>query len=116
VKIFIMNSHVVVGVGNIYANEALYQAGIHPTRAAGRVSPARYEVLVQAIKSVLSEAIARGGTTLRDFVNSDGRPGYFQQYLRVYGRHRLPCPSCGEPLRTRRLGQRATFFCSRCQR
>jgi formamidopyrimidine-DNA glycosylase len=116
VKIFIMNSHVVVGVGNIYANEALYQAGIHPTRAAGRVSPARYEVLVQAIKSVLTEAIASGGTTLRDFVSAAGRPGYFQQYLRVYGRHRLPCPSCGEPIRTCRLGQRATFFCSRCQR
>lgn len=116
VKTFIMNSHVVVGVGNIYSNEALYQAGIHPARAAGRVSLARYEKLVHAIKVVLTEAIARGGTTLKDFVSSDGQPGYFQQYLRVYGRHRLPCPRCGEPLRTCRLGQRATFFCSRCQR
>ncbi len=116
VKLFIMNGHIVVGVGNIYANEALFAAGIHPARAAGRIALARYEVLVQAIREVLSAAIARGGTTLRDFVNGNGEAGYFQNELRVYDRDRQPCPACGEPIRLSRLGQRATYYCPHCQR
>jgi formamidopyrimidine-DNA glycosylase len=116
VKSFIMNGHIVVGVGNIYANEALFAAGIHPRRAAGRISPTRYETLVAAIREVLVEAITRGGTTLRDFVDGEGKAGYFQNYLRIYGRDRLPCGNCGEPVRLSRLGGRATYYCSRCQR
>ncbi|MFO1430587.1 MAG: bifunctional DNA-formamidopyrimidine glycosylase/DNA-(apurinic or apyrimidinic site) lyase [Candidatus Competibacteraceae bacterium] len=116
IKLFIMNGRIVVGVGNIYANEALFAAGIHPARAAGRIALARYEVLVQAIREVLSAAIARGGTTLRDFVNGNGEAGYFQNELRVYDRGRRPCSACGEPIRLSRLGQRATYHCPRCQR
>ncbi len=116
VKLFIMNGRVVVGVGNIYANEALFAAGIHPLRSAGRISRGRYEALVSAIREVLSAAIRRGGTTLRDFVNSAGNSGYFQNELQVYGRHHLPCCHCGEPVRLERLGQRATYYCPRCQR
>jgi formamidopyrimidine-DNA glycosylase len=116
VKSYVMNNRVVVGVGNIYANEALFMAGIHPLRAAGRIGRGRYVNLAKAIKAVLSEAIAQGGTTLRDFVSSEGQPGYFQQYLRVYGRDDRPCPSCGRPIRLIRLGQRATYYCPRCQR
>ena len=115
VKQFIMNSHVVVGVGNIYANEALYMAGIHPRRAAGRISRARYEKLVEAIKQVLANAIAMGGTTLRDFVGGDGNPGYFKQSLNVYGRGSQACRECGEPLIEVRMGQRTTVFCKFCQ-
>ncbi|NJN46753.1 MAG: bifunctional DNA-formamidopyrimidine glycosylase/DNA-(apurinic or apyrimidinic site) lyase [Candidatus Competibacteraceae bacterium] len=116
VKPFIMDGHIVVGVGNIYANEALFLAGIHPLRAAGRLSKKRYERLVQAIREVLEEAIAQGGTTLRDFTSGSGEPGYFQQHLRVYGRDRQPCRHCGDPIRVSRLGQRATYYCNRCQR
>jgi formamidopyrimidine-DNA glycosylase len=116
IKPFIMDGRVVVGVGNIYANEALFMAGINPARAAGRISMARYAALVIAIREVLTEAIIQGGTTLRDFVGSEGSPGFFQQYLHVYGRERLPCHRCGESIRLRRLGQRATYFCPRCQR
>lgn len=115
IKTFIMDSHIVVGVGNIYANEALFMAGIHPKRAAGRVSAARYERLVQAIKTVLANAIEMGGTTLRDFVGGDGKPGYFQQTLRVYGRADEPCLNCKQPLKEIRLGQRSTVFCKLCQ-
>jgi len=115
VKSFLMDAHVVVGVGNIYANEALFMAGIHPTRPAGRISAARYEKLVSAVKQVLGDAIAVGGTTLRDFVNGNGEPGYFQQQLRVYGRDGEPCRVCRTPLKSLRLGQRATFFCKLCQ-
>lgn len=115
IKLFIMNSRVVVGVGNIYANEALFIAGIHPLRAAGRISLARYGTLTAAIRGILAEAIDQGGTTLRDFAGGDGQPGYFQQSLRVYDRNRLPCPNCGEPIRRRRLGQRATYYCPCCQ-
>jgi len=111
-----MNGHIVVGIGNIYANEALFAAGIDPARAAGRIALAHYEVLVQAIREVLSAAIAPGGTTLRDFVNGDGEAGYFQNDLRVYDRDRQPCLVCGEPIRLGRLGQRATYSCPRCQR
>ena len=116
VKQFIMDSRVVVGVGNIYANEALFEAGIHPLRAAGRVSAARYEVLAEAIRQVLQKAIAAGGTTLRDFVNGAGAPGYFQQQLQIYGRAGEPCVHCGETVSHLQTGQRATYFCPRCQR
>jgi formamidopyrimidine-DNA glycosylase len=116
VKSFIMDSHVVVGVGNIYANEALFRAGIHPGRAAGRISQQRYRQLVDAIKAVLEEAIRQGGTTLRDFVGGEGKPGYFSQQLQVYGRRQAPCPRCATPIREARIGQRSSFFCPACQR
>ncbi len=116
VKSFIMDGHVVVGAGNIYANEALFRAGIHPKRAAGRISLARYQRLADEIKQTLSEAIASGGTTLKDFVGGDGKPGYFKQELKVYGRGGLPCVECGEVLKEIRLGQRSTVFCTNCQR
>lgn len=116
IKNFIMDGKVVVGVGNIYANEALFLCGIHPCRAAGRVSRARYERLAETIKRVLTSAIEQGGTTLRDFVGGDGKPGYFAQKLYVYGRGGQPCKRCGSLLRERRLGQRTTVFCVACQR
>jgi formamidopyrimidine-DNA glycosylase len=115
VKPFIMNAGIVVGVGNIYASEALYRAGIHPRRAAGRIARRRYDNLAEAIRSVLEEAIAAGGTTLRDFYGGDGEPGYFLQELSVYGREDEPCLHCGEPLAAIVLGQRATYYCKRCQ-
>lgn len=115
VKLFIMDSKIVVGVGNIYASEALFRAGIDPRRAAGGISPARYQRLAHAIQEVLTEAIRQGGTTLRDFVNGHGQPGYFQQTLNVYGREDQPCPSCGGMIRCLRLGQRSTFYCTACQ-
>ena len=116
VKAFLMDSHVVVGVGNIYANEALFKAGIHPLRAAGRISAPRYARLVEEVKAILAYAIRRGGTTLRDFVNSDGEPGYFQLELDAYGRAGEPCRRCGSALREVRLGGRSTVYCPRCQR
>lgn len=116
VKAFIMDHHVVVGVGNIYANEALFQAGIHPRRAAGRISLDRYQRLAEAIRDTLSAAILMGGTTLRDFVNSDGKPGYFAQSLQVYGRGGQPCTRCQTPLREVRIGNRSTVYCPACQR
>ena len=106
VKTFIMDSRVVVGVGNIYANEALFLAGIRPGRAAGRVSLPRYGRLVESIRAVLAAAVEQGGTTLRDFVGGDGRPGYFRQQLNVYDRAGEPCPGCGTELSQSRLGQR----------
>ena len=115
VKAFIMNAKVVVGVGNIYANEALFRAGIHPFRQAGRIGLERYRTLAKVIRAVLEAAIRQGGTTLRDFVSSDGKPGYFTQSLLVYGRAGMACPHCGETLRTGPCGQRATFYCPRCQ-
>ncbi len=115
VKTFIMDSKVVVGVGNIYANEALHMAGIRPGRAAGRVSGPRYEILVDAIKQVLAAAVEQGGTTLRDFVGGDGKPGYFSQQLNGHGRAGEPCYSCGHPLTETRLGQRSTVYCPQCQ-
>jgi formamidopyrimidine-DNA glycosylase len=116
IKDFVMNSRIIAGVGNIYANEALFEAGIRPARAAGRLSAGRYGVLVGTIRTVLERAIGCGGTTLRDFVREDGAPGYFSQQLKVYGREGKPCSRCGEILRGRRLGQRSTFYCPRCQR
>jgi len=116
IKQFIMDSHIVVGVGNIYANEALFAAGIAPQRAAGKVSAARQEALVAEIKAVLARAIEVGGTTLRDFVGGDGKPGYFAQSLQVYGRGGEPCVACGVTLKEIRIGQRSTVFCPKCQR
>jgi formamidopyrimidine-DNA glycosylase len=115
VKNFIMDSQIVVGVGNIYANEALFLAGIRPTARAGRVTQLGYERLVSAIRRVLKGAIDMGGTTLRDFVNQNGNPGYFKQSLNVYGREGLPCVVCTTPLKGVRTGQRATVFCPKCQ-
>ena len=115
VKQFIMNAHVVVGVGNIYASEALYEAGIHPKRAAGRIAEQRYIRLADAIKSVLKRAIKAGGTTLRDFYGGDGESGYFQQQLEAYGRDGEPCRRCNTPITAIVQGQRATYYCKQCQ-
>lgn len=115
IKLFIMNSKIVVGVGNIYANEALFRAGINPKRSAKTISKNQYQKLVKAIKTVLKEAIKEGGTTLRNFVASDGKPGYFKQQLQVYGRAKLPCRKCHTKLREIRLGQRSTVYCPQCQ-
>jgi formamidopyrimidine-DNA glycosylase len=116
VKPFIMDQGVVVGVGNIYASEALFRAGIHPAREAGKIGPKRYRRLARAIEEVLEEAIAAGGTTLRDFAHADGKPGYFALQLQVYGRGASPCPVCEQPVGVMRLGGRSTFFCGRCQK
>ncbi|WP_447729164.1 bifunctional DNA-formamidopyrimidine glycosylase/DNA-(apurinic or apyrimidinic site) lyase [Pseudoxanthomonas suwonensis] len=116
VKAFLMDQRIVVGVGNIYAAESLFRAGISPLRAAGKVSRARYIALAEAVKEILGYAITRGGTTLRDFLNPDGAPGYFEQELAVYGRGGLPCPACGTPLREASIGQRTSTWCPRCQR
>ena len=115
IKTFLMDNHVVVGVGNIYANEALFAAGINPKRAAGEVSGERLGTLVAEIKRVLAEAIHQGGTTLKDFTSADGKPGYFVQQLQVYGRGGQPCYQCQLPLTEIRIGQRTTVFCSHCQ-
>ena len=116
VKTFIMDSRIVTGVGNIYANEALFLSGIHPQRQAGRVSLARYRRLAESIKRVLLLAIDKGGTTLRDFTSGEGRPGYFRQELSVYDRAEAPCRICASPIRQRRIGQRSSFYCVNCQR
>ena len=116
VKPFLMDATVVVGVGNIYANESLYLAGIHPTRPCNRIAPERYDRLAAAVRNVLTAAIEQGGTTLRDFVQEDGNPGYFVQSLQVYGRTGEPCPACATPIRQRRIGQRSSYYCPRCQR
>lgn len=116
IKSFLMDGHTVVGVGNIYATEALFRAGIHPLRPAGRIALLRYRRLAEQVRTVLSEAIARGGTTLRDFVDSRGQPGYFALDLLAYGRAGQPCTVCGSILKSSRLNQRATAYCGRCQR
>lgn len=116
VKSFIMNNHTVVGVGNIYANEALFLSGVDPRRAAGKVSRKRYQILTANIKKVLVAAIEQGGTTLKDFTQADGNPGYFSQHLRVYGRAGEECESCDTPIKSIVIGQRNTFFCPQCQR
>jgi formamidopyrimidine-DNA glycosylase len=116
VKAFLMDQKMVVGVGNIYAAEALFAAGIHPLRAAGSISLARYERLALEVKRILAYAIERGGTTLRDFLSPDGTPGYFEQELFVYGRAGEPCRVCATPVRNVVVGQRSTFYCTRCQR
>ena len=116
VKNYIMTNAIVVGVGNIYANEALFMSGIHPRRAAGQISRARYELLAVNIKAVLAHAIEQGGTTLRDFKGVDGKPGYFSIQLKVYGKSGEACPQCGGAIRSIRIGQRNSFYCPRCQR
>ena len=116
VKTFLMDQAVVVGVGNIYAAEALFMAGIAPLRPAGKVSRARYAALADAVKAILAHAIARGGTTLRDFLSPDGAPGYFEQELLAYGRGGAPCPRCGRPMRQALVGQRASVWCGHSQR
>ncbi len=116
IKPTLMDSHRVVGIGNIYASESLFRAGIDPRTPAGKVSLKRLERLVPAIKTTLAAAIAAGGSSLRDFIRSDGSSGYFQQQYFVYGRGGEPCRVCGHPMRELRQGQRATFFCARCQR
>lgn len=116
VKSFIMDNAVVVGVGNIYANESLFKSGIDPRRAAGRVAKKRYLLLANNIKIVLAKAIEQGGTTLRDFAQADGNPGYFAQHLHVYGRAGEECNTCQNMIKSKTIGQRNTFFCTVCQR
>ena len=116
IKNFIMNSHVVVGVGNIYASESLFRAGIRPTSRAGKISWARYDRLVESIKQVLTEAIQQGGTTLQDFSNEEGKPGYFAQELQVYGRQGEACYICDAPIQQLKIGQRSSYYCPRCQK
>jgi len=115
VKQFVMDQKLVVGVGNIYANEALFRAGIRPITAAGKIGRQRFQKLASEIKEVLTEAIEAGGTTISDFRQSDGRPGYFKQQLQVYGRANEACPVCQHPIRSVRIGQRSTFYCPDCQ-
>jgi len=116
IKTFLMNSHIVVGVGNIYANEALFSAGINPKRSASNISFKRYQQLVPIIKDILSRAISQGGTTLKDFTQQDGKPGYFQQTLAVYGRAGEPCPVCNQTIRQITQAQRSSFYCTQCQK
>ncbi|HXZ55834.1 MAG TPA: bifunctional DNA-formamidopyrimidine glycosylase/DNA-(apurinic or apyrimidinic site) lyase [Burkholderiales bacterium] len=116
IKQLLMNAGVIVGVGNIYANESLFRAGIHPRARAGRLSRERCARLVDAVRETLVAAIAAGGSSLRDFVHSDGATGYFQQRYYVYDRAALPCRVCGAGIRVARLGQRSSFYCPTCQR
>ena len=116
IKQHLMNGRIVAGVGNIYASEALFRAGIHPKRQAGRIARHRFGPLIDAVQVVLNEAIQAGGTTLRDFVGGDGRPGYFQRELLVYGRDGEPCVQCATPIKQQHLGQRASYYCPQCQR
>ncbi len=116
VKNFIMDGHVVVGAGNIYAAESLFRAGIRPTKSASRVTRPQYVLLAQKIRDVLGEAIQQGGTTLRDFAGADGGSGYFQQQLLVYGRSGQPCHVCASPIKCVVIGQRSSFYCPKCQR
>ena len=116
VKPWLMAGHAVVGVGNIYASEALHRAGIRPTWAAGRISARRWARLVEEIQAVLREAIEKGGSTLRDFRGHEGRPGEYREAHQVYGREGLPCLSCQQPIRRMVQAQRSTFYCSGCQR
>lgn len=115
-KTFIMDAKVVVGVGNIYANEALFKAGLHPLKPADKLTRPKALRLVEEIKTVLAKAIKQGGTTLRDFVGGDGKPGYFAQQLNVYGRGEQPCVACFKPLTEKRLQNRTTVFCTQCQK
>jgi formamidopyrimidine-DNA glycosylase len=116
VKTFLMNANVVVGVGNIYASEALFRARIAPACPAGRVSKAAYDRLISSVRGILDAAISAGGTTIRDFSDSQGRPGYFAQKLCVYGRAGQACTSCGALIKRIKLGQRSTYYCPTCQK
>ena len=115
IKAFIMNSYIVVGIGNIYANEALFLSGINPKSRANRISKTRYEILITSIRAVLLKAISKGGTTLRDFVNADGTPGYFKNKLKVYGRGGKTCQYCRNKIKVIKQNQRSTFYCTFCQ-
>ncbi len=115
VKNFIMDGKIVVGVGNIYASEALYSAGIKPSKSAKKVSLQKYNLLAKAIKTTLAKAIQAGGTTLKDFHNADGKAGYFAQELKVYGKENQPCPHCSAPIVKMIIGQRSSFYCKKCQ-
>ena len=115
VKQYIMNAQIIVGVGNIYANEVLFLAGIHPTQAAGSLNLEDYQHIADNIKTILNQAIKMGGTTLRDFTDSSGNPGYFSQKLKVYGRAGLDCVQCGNTIEQQKIGQRATYYCPVCQ-
>ena len=115
IKAFIMDSNIVVGVGNIYASESLFLAGISPKRESGRTSRDRYKTLTQCIKKILSDAINNGGTTLNDFSNVDGEAGYFAQILSVYGRNNMPCIRCDGTIKKIVQNQRATYYCPKCQ-
>jgi len=116
IKPLLMNAGIVVGVGNIYASESLFRAGVSPRRSAGRISQVRMDRLAIAVKAVLQESIDAGGTTLRDFLGGDGKPGYFRQQLQVYGRAAQPCVRCKTLIRQIVLAQRSTFYCTNCQR
>jgi formamidopyrimidine-DNA glycosylase len=116
VKLFLMDQRIVVGVGNIYASEALFRAGVRPRRAAGRIKRAEWVRVVEAVRAVLGDAIRQGGTTLRDYVGADGTPGYFRQELHVYERTGEPCRRCSTPIRHLVQGQRSTYFCPGCQK
>lgn len=116
IKQLLMNANVIVGIGNIYANESLFTAGVHPRTRAGRLSRARCARLVTAVRETLLAALAAGGSSLRDFVHSDGGSGYFQQHYYVYDRATLPCRVCGAAIRVARLGQRSSFYCATCQK
>jgi formamidopyrimidine-DNA glycosylase len=116
IKVAIMDSHLVVGVGNIYASESLFRARIHPETPAKQLTLKQCEKLVTEIKSTLTDALNAGGSSLRDFFGADGNPGYFQQEYFVYGRTGEPCKVCSKPIKCIRLGQRSTFFCSHCQK
>ena len=115
VKTFLMDSKIVVGVGNIYAAEALFSSRINPTKMAGEISLPEYNALAKSVKTILKAAIKQGGTTLKDFVNSDGKKGYFSVKLKVYGRGGLPCVTCMTTLTEIRLGQRSSVYCPKCQ-
>jgi len=115
IKSLIMDQRIVSGIGNIYATEALFRAGIHPIRAVGSIDEGRYQQLIIAIRQVLTEAIAKGGTTLRDFHHADGQAGYFQFALQIYGRAGKDCPNCGHLIKEERHGQRNSFYCTHCQ-
>lgn len=115
IKIFLMDNKIVTGIGNIYATEALFDAKIHPMTIANSLSVERLSCLVKSCKKLLKQAIKRGGTTLKDFINSDGKPGYFSNQLKVYGRAGLPCVNCHAPLELMQIGQRSTVFCKKCQ-
>ena len=116
IRDFLLDSHIVSGIGNIYANEALFRAAIRPQTAAGKISKKRYTVLTEAVRHILQQAIKAGGTTLRDFTQSDGNPGYFQQQLLVYGQDGQACPQCQRPIRKQKLHGRTAYYCGICQR
>lgn len=115
-KAFLMDNAVVVGVGNIYATEVLFKCGLHPEKQAGKITKTQAELLTEMIKTELTRAIQQGGTTLKDFLQPDGKPGYFAQELQIYGKKGQDCPKCGKKIESLMIGQRNSFFCSKCQK